>query len=231
MDSNRKTAIIVGALIITALVSTALSGVFTGPVDDPDYLTAVSANENRFLLGVLFQLILTASVVAIPIVMFPIFKKHSESLALGYVVARIFEGFFDIVIAMSLLLLLTLSREFVEAGASAAPYFRTSGTLLLAVRDWSSVVENFPFCLGALIFYYLLYRLILVPRWLSVWGFLGAALFLATVPFRMFGLLPPLALVLAVPLILNELVLAIWLIVKGFNSSAIAFESAKTDLN
>ncbi len=72
------------------------------------------------LVGVLFQLILTASVVAIPIVMFPILKKYNESLALGYVGARIFEGFFDIVIAISLLLLLTLSREFVKAGTPTA---------------------------------------------------------------------------------------------------------------
>jgi hypothetical protein len=231
MDSTRKTAIIVGVLFITALVSSMLSGVFSGSTNDPDYLTAVSANENKVLIGVLFQLILTASVVAIPITMYPILKKHNESLALGYVGARIFEGFFDIVIAMSMLLLLTLSREFVEAGAPVASYFQTSGALLLALRDWSSVLENFPYCLGALIFYYLLYRSKLIPRWLSGWGLFGAALFLATVPFRMFGLIPPSTLVLAVPLILNELVLAIWLIVKGFNSSAIAFESAKTDIN
>jgi hypothetical protein len=60
---------------------------------------------------------------------------------------------------------------------------------------------------------------------------LGAALFLATVPFRMFGLLPPSTVALAVPLILSELVLAIWLIVKGFNSSASSFESARTETN
>ncbi|MCJ7534260.1 MAG: DUF4386 domain-containing protein, partial [Anaerolineales bacterium] len=179
MDSNRKTAIIVGVLFITALVSSMLSGYFSGSIDDPEYLTAVSANEIKVLLGVLFQLILTASVVAIPIMMFPILKKYNERLALGYVVARIFEGFFDIVIAMSVLLLLTLSREFVKAGAPVASYFQTSRALLFAVQDWSSVVENFPYCLGALIFYYLLYRSKLIPRWLSVWGFLGAALFLA----------------------------------------------------
>ena len=81
MESNRKTATIVGVLIITALVSSGLSGAFFGSIDDPDYLTSVSANEYKVLMGVLFQLILAASVVAIPIVMFPIFKKHSERLA------------------------------------------------------------------------------------------------------------------------------------------------------
>lgn len=109
---------IVGVLFITALVSSMLSG--SGFTDDPDYLTAVSTNENKVLRGVLFQLILTASVVAIPIIMFPILSVHSESLALGYVGARIFEGFFDALIAISMLLLLTLSREFVKAGTPTA---------------------------------------------------------------------------------------------------------------
>jgi hypothetical protein len=228
MDSTRKTAIIVGVLFITALVSSMLSGVFLGSIDDPDYLTAVSANENRVLIAVLFQLTLTASVVAIPIVMFPILKKHNESLALGYVVARIFEGFFDIVIAMSLLLLLTLSREFVEAGAPVDSYFQTSGALLLAAKEWTSVVENFPYGLGALIFYFSLYQSELIPRWLSGWGFVGGTLMLAMGLLRMFGY--P-VIFLAIPIILNEMVLAVWLIVKGFNSSAIASESVKTAMD
>jgi hypothetical protein len=115
-DSSAIASAIVGVLGITALVSTMLSGVFTGSINDPDYLTAVSANENKVLIGVLFQLTLTASVVAIPIVMFPILSEHNEILALGYVGARIFEGFFDAGIAISQLLILTLSREFVKAG-------------------------------------------------------------------------------------------------------------------
>jgi len=228
MDSNRKTAIIVGVLFITVLVSSLLSGVFSGSIDDPDYLTAVSANENQVLIGVLFQLTLVASVVAIPIMMFPILKKHDESLALGYVVARIFEGFFDAVMAIGLLLLVTLSREFVNAVAPVASYFQTSGALLLAVYDWSSVPENFPYGLGALIFNYLLYKSKLIPRWLSGWGLVGGTLMLAMGLLRMFGY--PL-IFLFFPIFVNEMVLAVWLIVKGFNSSAIASQSAKTDMN
>jgi hypothetical protein len=228
MDSNRKTAIIVGVLFITVLVSSMLSGVFSGSIDDPDYLTAAFANENRVLIGVLFQLTLTASVVAIPILMFPILKKHNEGLALGYVGARIFEGFFDVVIAISMLLLLTLSREFVKAGAPDASSFQTSGALLLALKDWASVPEQFPYGLGALILNYALYQSELIPRWLSGWGLVGGALIIAMGFLRLFG--RPVFL-LAIPIVLNELVLAVWLIVKGFNSSAIASESAKTDIN
>jgi hypothetical protein len=113
-SSTIASAIIVGVLFITALASSLLSGVFLKSTTDPDYLIAVSENEKQVLIGVLFMVALTASVVAIPIVMFPILKMNNESLALMYVGARIFEGFFDIVIAISHLLLLTLSREFVK---------------------------------------------------------------------------------------------------------------------
>ena len=118
-NSSVIALVIVGVLFITALISSMSSGL-SGSVDDPDYLTAVSANENKVLIGVLFQLLLTASVVAIPILMYPIFREHSESLGLGYVGARIFEGFFDAVIAISILLLLTLSREYVNFGTPDA---------------------------------------------------------------------------------------------------------------
>ena len=228
MDSNRKTAIIVGVLFITTIVSSMLSGVFSGSIDDPDYLTSVYANENKVLIGVLFQVTLTASVVAIPIMMFPILKKHNERLALGYVVARIFEGFFDVVIAISMLLLLTLSREYVEAGAPVSSYFQTSGALLLGLRDWAGIPEQFPYGMGVLILNYALYQSKLIPQWLSGWGLVGGALILAMGFLRMFG--QPVYF-LAIPIILNEMVLAVWLIVKGFNSSATASESAKIEIN
>jgi len=123
---------------------------------------------------------------------------------------------------------LSLSQEFVNAGAPVASYFQTSGALLLAVYDWSSVPENFQYGLGALMFYYLLYQSKLLPRFLSVWGLIGATLMLAMGLLRMFG--HPL-IFLALPILLNEMVLAVWLIVKGFNSSAIASPSEKTDMN
>jgi hypothetical protein len=77
-------------------------------------------------------------------------------------------------------------------------------------------------------FYYLLYRSKLIPRWLSVWGLIGAALVLAVGVLGMFG---HSAMILWLPLAVNEMVLAVWLIVKGFNPSAIASGSAKTDIN
>lgn len=220
MNSEKKTAKIVGGLFIIALVSSLLSGNFLVSLTTPNYLVAASVNESQVLIGVLLLVILTASVVSIPIVMFPILKKHNDRLALGYISARIFEGFCDAIIAISPLLLVTLSREFVSAGAPVASYFQTAGTLLLSLSDWISVLENIPYCLGALIFSYLLYQSKLVPRWLSVWGLIGAIVLLARVPLSMFVFDPLSTAILAIPIIVNELVLAGWLIVKGFNLSS-----------
>jgi len=235
MNSNRKIAMIVGVLFITGTVAGMLSVVFSGSIlGAPDYLTKVSANENRVVIGALFELILGAANVGIAVMLFPIFKKHNEVLALGYVGARIIEGVGYVVGVISLLSLLTLSQEFVKAGAPDASYFQALGTLLLAVREWTGVVGvDIVFGLGALMFYYLWYQSKLIPRFISVWGLIGAILYLAYGLLGMLGHSPfsTIPLLLQLPLAVNEMFLAVWLIVKGFNPSAIASGSAKEDTN
>jgi hypothetical protein len=120
INSFGTASVIVGVLFISALLSSMLSGMFLKSIDKPDYLTAVAANEKQVLVGGLLMVTLTISVVAIPIVLFPILKNHNETLALLYVGARFFEGSFDLAIATIQLLLLTLSQEFAKAGTPTA---------------------------------------------------------------------------------------------------------------
>ena len=233
MNSNRKTARIVGVLFITATVAPILGTlVFLGPILD-DFIN-ISTNENKVLLGVLLELIAAGAVAGTAIALFPIFKKHSEGLALGYVGARIIEGVIIIVAAIGALLLLTLSREYV-AGAPDASSFQTLGTLFLAVRDWSSLLgPNIVLGLAALMLSYLFYQSRLVPRWLSVWGLIAAPLVLAAGLLHMFGLVDPFSPIkglLVFPIAVFEMVLAVRLVVRGFNPSSIASESARTDIN
>ena len=232
-NSNKKTARVVGVLFITATVTYMLGSGFLEPIlNAPDYLVNVSANENQVLIGMLLELVNCVAVVGIPVMLFPILKKHNEALALGYVVFRIIESVILIVGSISLLSLLSLSQEFVKAGAPDASHFLTLGTSLLAARDWTILLGvNIVFPLDALILNYILYRSKLIPRWLSGWGLIGATLLLARgasllaiFDFNQFILL-------ALPIWVQEMVFAVWLIVKGFNSSAIVSESAKTDMN
>ena len=233
MNSYRKNAIIVGVLFIIATVVPLLSFPFTRHVDTPDYLIKVSANATQVIIGALFVLIMGLAVVGIAIWLYPVLKKHNEALALGSVGFRIIEGVLFIVGVIGLLSLVTLSQEYVKAGAPDASYFQSLGTLLLAARDWAGVLGSFAFILGALMYYYIFYQSKLIPRWLSVWGLIGVPLWIAAELLIMFGLIESFstnAILLDLPIAVNEMVLAVWLIVKGFNPSAIAPESAKADI-
>jgi hypothetical protein len=234
MNSNRKTAIVVGVLFITATVAGLLSEVFGPNLDAPDYLANLSANGNQVLIGALLVFTMAVLIAGIPIFMYPILKKYNEALALGYVVFRTIEVVFFIVSAISLLTLLTLSQEFVIAGTPDASYFQILATLLLAVREWGGgVFSTIVFSLSALILNYVLYRSKLIPRWLSGWGLIGAIFYFLSGFLPLFGHDPrsTIYLLMEAPLGLNEMVFAIWLIVKGFNPSAIVSLSDKVDMN
>jgi hypothetical protein len=230
MNTNKTTARIVGALFIIATVTAILGMGFLGStLDAPDYLVNVPENETQVIIAVILESILAVSVFGIGIVMFPILKRHVESLALGYVGIRLTEAIFVMVASISLLSLLTVCQEYV-AGAADVSDYQPLGTLLLALRDWAFVFGTFIFLgLGGLFLNYLLYRSRLIPRWLSVWGLIGAALILLTGVLGLFGLDPESSTTtfLAAPIAVQEMVFAVWLIVKGFNSSASASGSAK----
>jgi hypothetical protein len=231
LDTNKKTAIIVGALFLFSNVTFILgSFIFVEPIlGAPDYLNLVSANRTQVLLGALLELINGVAYLGIAVLMFPILKQRFESLALGYVGFRIIEFIMQTLSDLSPLALLTMSEEFVSAGAPGASSFQTLGTLLLAERYWAFQMVSITFGLGALLFYYMLYQSKLIPRFISVWGLLGAVTVLTTTMLDMFAISISLAigLVLGLPMLLNELFLGVWLIVKGFNPAAIA--SASTE--
>ena len=214
--SYRKTAILVGVLFIIGTVSGVLSVVFAGNLlSDPDYLIKFAENQNQILISSLCVLIMGISLAMMSVMLFPILKKYNEALALGAVVFRgALEAILYIAIVICWLLLLTVSQEYVMAGAPADSQFQTLGTLLLKAVDQTGSILDIVFSLGALMIYYLFYRSKLIPGWLSVWGLLGAVLYLASGLFTMFGLDFGF---LEAPLALQEMVLAVWLIVRGFN--------------
>ena len=227
MNSYRKNAIIVGVLLIACTAATIISLTLLGPIlDDPDYLTKLTENETLAIIGAIIEFTWAATAMGIAIWLYPILKKYNEALALGSVGFRIVESVFVFVATLSLLSLLTLSQEFVRAAAPDASSFQTIGTLLLAIRDWAhNGIVLIAFCLGALLYYYVFYQSKFIPRWLSGWGFLGAALSLAVTLFSLFNPSFVLSLIhtlLNAPIALQEMVFAVWLIVKGFNPSAIA---------
>jgi len=215
MDSYRKTAIIVGVLFITATVTSIIGGfLIASVIESPDDLLNVSANENQIILGALFVLIDAIAVIFIAILVYPILKKYNEGLALGYIGLRIFEAVVFIIGVISILAILTLSQKYVAESLDVS-YFQALGTLLLGVYDWTWIVGPLIFfALSTLPFYYLLYQSKLIPQWLSAWGLIGGILVILYGLVAMFGYSPD---ILAAPIAVQEMVLAVWLIVKGFN--------------
>ncbi len=226
MNSYKTTARVTGTLFLLGFAGIVTTVLVKPVLDDPNYLVKLAENKTRVLIGLLFQSIMSFAVAGIAIWMYPVLKKYNEALALWSVAFRIIEAVLQFVATIVLLLLLTLSMEYVRSGAPDASYFKTTGALLLAGNHWAfTVLSQFAFILGALIYYYIFYRSRLIPRWLSVWGLLAALSHLAGVLLIMFDRLVPFSptqVAFAVPIAAQELALAIWLIVKGFDPSATA---------
>jgi hypothetical protein len=149
-----------------------------------------------------------------------VIREHHRALALGAVAGRVVEGVFVLIGTLSLLVLLSVSQASVAEGSSASD-FRATGEALLAVRDWAfGFLGMLAFFTGALLYYIVLHRTRLIPRWLSGWGLVGVALGLVATVYsgftQDFGF-STLNTVLNIPIGLQEMVLAVWLIVRGFS--------------
>ena len=235
MNTSRKTAIIVGVLFIMALVLFLIGKAFYEPIlSSPDYLDNTYPNRVIVIIGILLEFISALAVVLIPVLLFPILKKHNEVLALGYVSFRLFEAVLLSVAQILKLSLVNLSQNYLNKGGVDASYFKNIGNSIQSVIYWvdhDGLIYLFVFGIGALILYSALYKSKLIPRWLSIWGLISAVAILIASVMATFGISLVLAMLLVIPIAFQEQAMAIWLIVKGFNPSAIASESAKTDIN
>ena len=184
----RKTAMIVGALILIAY------GVL-----------ASSIIESKMIV-MLFEAISGVAVIGIAVLMFPFFKPYNKRLSLRYLVLKTVEGALMIIAGIMFL-----------------------SPLLLGARDWIYMVHTYIFILSALLFYYLLYRSKLIPRFISVWGVIAIILLLMVNLLEITGYSHPMLIYLYLPIVSNEVFLAVWLMVKGFNPSAI--DTAKSDID
>ncbi len=230
MNSNKKIARITGILFIIATVAGLLGSSLTGSiVGAPDYLVQIAVNKNLLVIGALLAFVAAAGSAGIAIALYPVLRKYNEGLALGSVGFRLIEAVFYVVGALGLLSLLSLSQEYANAGSQTDSTFQALGTLISAIRVWAGFVLGvIAFCLGAAMYYYIMYQSKLVPRWLSVWGLAGLALLFSMTLLIAFGerISGPsgMLVLLAIPIALQEMVLAVWLIVKGFNPTTVASE-------
>jgi hypothetical protein len=203
---RRTTARVTGALFLTATAAGVLSAVLLGPLD--------TASSARLSAGALLVLVMSLAIAMIPPTLFPVLKEYGEAPALGYVAARILEVVLLLPAAIGPLVLAASTPD-------DAAHLETARILTRTYDAWGHPSSMIFFCLGVVLLNSLLYRSGLVPRWISGWALIAVVPYLADACLVMFGVLDPssaLHSILFAPLALNELVLAVWLLAKGFTA-------------
>lgn len=214
-------AVLLLAAIVTSVAGSALlaplraAGPPGGPgtTAGPAVLDVVAASPDAVAAGALLQVLAGLTSAGIAVAFYPVIRRRAEALALGSVVLRCIEGTLYVVAALGALLLVDLSSLAAGSGTS------TAAGLLLALRDRASTVGIVAFYLGAALYYAAFVRCGLVPRWLSLWGLGAAGLGLVAALLTFFGgttTFSPVQLALNLPILLNELVLAAWLLARGW---------------
>lgn len=228
MESTRRTALVVGVLFLVTFVTSiaAFFWAYATVLDDPDYIVNAGA-DNRIALGAFLEMILIVANIGTAVYLFPILKRQNETLALGYVTARVMECVFIAVGLLSLLAVVTLRQDVGAAGGDTAVI---AGRSLVAIHDWTFVLgPGWVVGLGnGLILGYLMFRSGLVPQGMAMLGLIGGPLILISGTLVLFDVIQPGGIVVAVatiPEFLWELSLGVYLTVKGFKPSPILASS------
>jgi hypothetical protein len=214
MSKNRKIGLFIGVLYIIGTISGILSVVFTGTMDNShEYFVQIASKDNQYILGTSFILCMGFSLAFIPIIIYPILKKQNKILALSYVVFRgALETVTYIATFVCMLMLFEIGKNINE--------FESIGVLVFKLRELLTLATIYVFSIGAFIFYCILYQSKLVPHWLSLWGIIAIILHFLAGILMMFGLQTSMStvnLIMNFPIFLQEMVMAVWLIIKGLN--------------
>jgi hypothetical protein len=227
MNSNRKNSLAAGILYVITFISIPTL-VLYGPVHGPNYITSPGP-DTPVIIGCILEIIVALTGIGTAVALFPVVKKQNEGVALGLVGSRVLEASTIFAGVACLLTLVTLRRA--GAGADAL----VTGQALAAQYDsWFRIGQSFMPAMNDLLLGYLLYKSRLVPRVLPLIGLVGVPLLVASATAAIFGLiqpLSPLSAIATVPIALFEFALGVWLIVKGFNKSAITTLFEKTVTN
>lgn len=216
---ERGAAVAVGVLYIVAT----LAGVVAGSIGAPTQPVAMADDRGSVLGSALAMTVMAFAVIGVAVMLYPILVSDAAStvrrgMATGYLASRIAEGTLFLVGVVVVLAMLTLAED---AGARAAGG-EGLGTALQAVNEYSVILGQTAFGVGALLVYWLLYVSGRVPAWLALWGLVAAPLFLvsgATLPFT-HDSSSTVSTVLYAPLAVQEMAMAVWLIVRGFRPTA-----------
>lgn len=210
------TARVAGLLFLVSTCAYLLGSGLLNPIfERPELLADLTLDQSIIVTGLFLELINAIAVVGIAMLMYPVLKKHNEAFMLGYFASRVIESAILIISLIFPILLIMLSEEFRDTETSGRPYVQMLSKVAveshLILFDLAMIVLS----LGSLLFCYVLYRSRLVPQVLSIIGFIGYVGLLTSSCLAIAGL--EVGAVLYIPGAIFEIVLPLWLMVKGFN--------------
>ncbi len=233
MREHKAAATTAGILYITGTVAGVLSMVLSAPVRDAgDPFAAAAEHSGVAVTTTLLVLVMGLSLAFLPVVLFPILRRVNEVLAIGYLVIRgAVETACYVVLAIGWLLLVPLGEAMSAGPGTASPAGVRLGSLVLDAEATNAVL-TLVFCLGAVMFYALLYRSRIVPRWITVWGLLAIPLYVVADLLAMYAVIGANSsqqVLMFMPMAVQEMVLAVWMIARGFRPSAVPTTSEVRD--
>lgn len=230
MNKYRTTARVVGVVYIAGFV-VGIGGniLIQSNITSPNHLSTVFANSMMVAIGAILWLLGVAGDAAHGVLMFPILKRQSERMAVGYLTTRIMDALLMAIMVILLLIQIPLGSEYLKASASSASFLQALSAVSVQASQYAYEIAMSTLGVSGLILNITLYRAKLVPRWLSVWGLVGyAVIFFGMVSAVMGSGLGDLS---SLPGGLWEVFMGIWLIAKGFNASAFASKPGKLDIS
>jgi hypothetical protein len=220
----RRTAFLAGALYALTFASSIPAVLMLGPVlNEPGYVLG-SGSDTQVLSGVVLDIINALACVSTAVVLYPVVKRQSQSVALGFVTSRVLEAAILLTGVLSLLAVVTLRQDAAGTAGSDPGSLITVAAGMVSLRDWAFLIGTSFAVPNALLLGTLMYRSRLVPRAIPLIGLVGAPLLLVSNGLTMFGLndqFSPLSLIALPGIFFWELSLGIYLMVKGFRPSAI----------
>lgn len=220
--TDKANAALTGWFFIAATVSAIIGAKLYDPLlISTDTLHLGAAHASRIALGAVFELVLVVTACATAIMLFPYLKRYNERLALGYFCFRMLEAVLILIGIVSVLALLTLSDACTTAPVPAPGVYSATGTALKAIHDWTFILgPKLLLGINTLTYSYVFYKTGWVPRGLSLLGITGAGLVFVNALLELFGVVASNSvgdLLLAFPVAIYEMILAVRLITRGFN--------------
>jgi hypothetical protein len=217
MQDDQRHARLFGVLFIITFITSILAlALFQSVLDDPAADIAGGGEDNPIYLGAFLDFLLILANVGTAVVLYPIARRLSETLAIGYVAARIIESVFIAAGIIFVLGVVSLRQDSPDAADLAVS--------LAQLKDWCQLFGPglvVPFGNG-LILGYLMYKSGLVPRRMAWLGLIGGPLLLIGNIGVLFDAFDPSGLVnvLVVPEFIWEAFLGIYCAIWGFRKDS-----------